>query len=90
MYTYPVLLQQAQPRVRRAMRNALALCLRHPVFTLTYAFVTAIFIFMSLVVPYFWMIFTPALIFYFYNQAVTTLLKIEQGEDPFAVEEYEL
>jgi uncharacterized membrane protein YesL len=90
MYTYPILLRQVQPRVRLAIRNAFALCLRHPVFTLIHALITGIFVFMSLVVPYFWMLFTTALVFYFYNQAVTTLLKIERGTDPFAAEEFEL
>jgi uncharacterized membrane protein YesL len=90
MYTYPVLLQQAQPQVRQALRNAFALCMRYPVFTLIHALTAGVFIFISLVVPYFWMIFTTGLVFYIYSQAVTTLLKIERGEDPFATEEYEL
>ncbi len=90
MYTYPVLLEQEQPRVWQALRNAYALCLHHPVFTLTHALIAGIFVFMSLVVPYFWMIFTVGLIFYFYNQAVMTLLKFERGEDPFATDELEL
>lgn len=90
MYTFPVLLHQEQARIGLAIRNAFALCIHHPIFTLTHAFVAAIFVFMSLVVPYFWMIFTTALVFYFYNQAVITLLKIERGEDPFPTEEFEL
>lgn len=86
LYTYPLLLRQESPSVRRAMRNALALCVRHPSFTLTYAFNAAIFILMSLVVPAFWMIFTAALLGFAYTQAADVLLAFERAENPFADE----
>jgi uncharacterized membrane protein YesL len=82
MYAFPVLLEQAQPSVRTAMRNATVLCLRHPFFTLTYALVAGFFIFLSVVVPYLWALITPALLAFLYNRAVYYLVQIEQGKDP--------
>jgi uncharacterized membrane protein YesL len=82
MYCFPVLLEQAQPSVRIAFRNAAVLSLRHPLFTLNYALVAGFFVFLSVVVPYLWALITPALLTFLYNRAVYYLVQIEQGKDP--------
>lgn len=82
MYCFPVLLEQEEPRLRTAVRNAFVLCLRHPFFTLTYALVVGFIVFISLVVPYLWALITPALLAFIYNRAVFYLVRIEQGQDP--------
>jgi uncharacterized membrane protein YesL len=81
-YTFPLLLEQTEPRVWLATRNAFVLVLRHPLFTLIYALVAGTFILMTIAVPYFWIIFTVALIFYFYTQGVRYLARLEKGEEP--------
>jgi uncharacterized membrane protein YesL len=81
-YTFPLMLEQEKPRVLLATRNAIVLCLRHPIFTLTYALVAATFIVMTIAVPYFWMIFTVALVMYFYNRGVWYLAQLEKGDEP--------
>jgi len=83
MYCYPILLAQIDTRLGLAVLNSLKLCLKYPLYTLTYALVAGTFIFISVVVPYFWMIFTPALLTFLYNQAVRVLLELEAGKDPF-------
>jgi len=81
-YTFPLLLEQEKPRVLQATRNAFVLCLRHPMFTFTYALVAATFVVMTIAVPYFWIIFTVALIMFFYNRGVWYLVQLEKGEEP--------
>ncbi len=81
-YTFPLMLEQEKPRVLLATRNALVLCLRHPLYTLIHALVAATFVFMTIVVPYFWMVFTVALIMYFYNRGVWYLVQLEKGAEP--------
>ncbi|MBN1681401.1 MAG: DUF624 domain-containing protein [Anaerolineae bacterium] len=82
MYCFPVLLEQARPSVRTALRNAVVLSLRYPLFTLTYALIAGFFVFLSVIVPYLWALITPALLAFFYNRAVYYLVQIEQGKDP--------
>jgi len=82
MYCLPVLLEQTQPRVCTALRNAFVISLRHPLFTLTYALVAGFFVFISVVVPYLWAIITPALLAFMYNRAAFYIIQIEQGNDP--------
>jgi len=84
MYCFPVLLEQEYPHVLMAVRNAAALAFRHLFFTLTYALIAGFFVFMSVVVPYFWMIFTGALLAFFYNRGVYYLVQRELGHDPLA------
>lgn len=82
MYCFPVLLEQEKPSVRQALRNAAVLSLRHPLFTLTYALVAGVFVFISLVMPYLWALVTVALLAFLYNGAVRYLVQVEQGKDP--------
>jgi uncharacterized membrane protein YesL len=82
MYCFPLLLEQSRPAVIMALRNAFVLSMRHPLFTLTYVLVAGFFVFISLVVPYLWVLITPALLAFLYNRAVHYLIQIEQGKDP--------
>lgn len=82
MYCFPVLLEQEKPHLRSALRNALVLILRHTAYTLTFALVAAAFIVASVMVAYFWIFFTVALLMYFYNRGVWYLVRLERGEDP--------
>jgi len=82
MYCFPILLEQQQPSVRQALRNALVLCLRHPAFTMIYGFVTALIIVVSLSMIYLWVLITASLITFFYNRALVYLLSVEQGKEP--------
>ena len=60
----------------------MVLVIRHPVFTLNYALVAVVFIFMSLVVPYFWLIFNGAFLTLIYIHGVNYLVQLEQGKVP--------
>jgi|GEM_PF-2637544 len=82
LYCLPLLFQQEYPSIRLAVRNAMILILRHPLYTLNYAVVAIVFIFMSLVVPYFWLIFTASFLSLLYLHAVDYLVKLEQGKAP--------
>jgi len=82
MYCFPVLLEQVQPSVRNALRNAAVLSLRHPFFTLTYALIAGFFAFISIIVPYLWALITPAVLAFLYNRAVYYLVQLEQGKVP--------
>jgi uncharacterized membrane protein YesL len=81
MYCFPLLLEQTQPRVSQALRNALVLCLRHPGFTLVYACVTALLIAVSAAVIYLWVLITGALLAFLGNRSVSYLLRVERGEE---------
>ena len=65
------------------MRNAIFLLVKYPLYTLVHALVAVTVVFMSIVVPYFWMLFTTALVLFIYSQAVRILHRLERGEDPF-------
>jgi uncharacterized membrane protein YesL len=82
MYCFPILLEQQQPSVRQALRNALVLCLRHPGFTLMYGVVTVFYVAASLSISYLWVLITAALIAFSYNRALIYLLSVERGEEP--------
>lgn len=81
-YCFPLILEQEKPRVFLATRNALVLCLRHPLFTLIYALAASFLLVLAIAVPYFFMIFTVALIMYGYNRGVWYLIRLEKGEEP--------
>ncbi len=83
MYTYPLLLEQSEPRLAWAVRNAIFLLVKYPLYALVHALVATTVVFMSIVVPYFWMLFTTALVLFIYSQAVRILHRLERGEDPF-------
>ena len=83
MYCYPILLEQTELRIGWALRNAFVLLVKYPLFAFSHALVAATFVFMSVVVPYFWMLFTTALLLFIYNHAVRLLMRLERGEDPF-------
>lgn len=78
MYCFPVLLAQERPSVILALRNAFVLCVRHPIFTLIYALVTALLCSMSIVMWVAWPLFTVALIAFIYQRGVSYLIKLEQ------------
>ncbi|MCD4687281.1 MAG: DUF624 domain-containing protein [Anaerolineae bacterium] len=82
MYCFPVMLEQEKWNVRQALRNALVLVLRHPFFTLTYALVAGFFAFISLIIPYLWLLITTALFAFLYNGAVRYLVQVERGATP--------
>ncbi len=82
MYCFPVMLEQETPTLRHSVRNAWVLALRHPFFTLTYALVAGFFVFISVVIPYLWVLITVALLAFLYNGAVRYLVQIERGETP--------
>jgi uncharacterized membrane protein YesL len=82
LYSFPVLLEQERPAVRRALRNAFVLLLRHPVYTLVLRLVVVAFAIASIAVAYFWIFFTVALIFYLSNRSVWYLTQLEQGIEP--------
>ncbi len=82
MYTLPLLLEQETPHVRLALRNAFVLLLRHSTYTLAFALVAIAFSVASILVAYFWMFFTVALLLYFYGRGVWYLVRLERGEEP--------
>jgi uncharacterized membrane protein YesL len=82
LYCFPVLLEQEQPSVRRALRNAFVLLLRHPVYTLVMLLVVVAFTIARIALAYFWIFFTVALIFYLCNRSVWYLTQLEQGIEP--------
>ena len=82
LYCFPILLEQEDPRLRLALRNALALLIGHSRFTFIHSIVTATFVFISVVIPYLWMLLTPALLMFIYTRAVRYLLTVDRGQDP--------
>ena len=84
MYCFPVLLEQERPAIRTALRNALVLVLRHPIYTLTLGIVVVVLIFASIRVAYFWIFFTVALLCFLYNRGVGYLVRLERGEEAAA------
>ena len=41
-----------------------------------------VFVFISMVIPYLWVLITPALLAFFYNGAVYYLVQVERGKTP--------
>jgi hypothetical protein len=81
MRSFPLLLEQTQPRVSQALRNALVLRMRHPGFTLVYACVMALLTAVSAAVIYLWVLITGALLAFRLNHGVSYLLRVERGEE---------
>jgi uncharacterized membrane protein YesL len=82
LYCFPVLLEQEDRKVRQALWNALALCVRHPLFTLVYLLVTVVLLAYSVLVPFLVMLLTVSFLFFFHGRGVYYLLQIERGNDP--------
>jgi uncharacterized membrane protein YesL len=83
LYCFPTLLEQIQPSLRTALRNAPVLALHYPVFTLTVVSVTGLLAFISVIAPFLWALITTALLAFLHNRAVYYLIQVEQGHDPY-------
>ena len=82
LYSFPLLLEQERPSVRLAARNALALTVRYPAFTLVHALIAGAILFVSALLPYLWVLVTAGLLAFLYARAVRVLLTAERGGDP--------
>ncbi len=82
LYSFPLLLEQERPSVRLAARNALALTVRYPAFTLVHALIAGAIILISLLLPLLWALVTAGLLAFLYARAVRVLLTAERGGDP--------
>jgi uncharacterized membrane protein YesL len=80
MYCFPVLLEQKNPSLRQALRNAFVLCAKYPSFTFTLAIFTAIFLLIAYMLPFFVAIFSISVVTFIYNHAVYFLVELERGE----------
>lgn len=78
MYTFPILLEQEEPQIRLALRNAVILCLQHPLFTLVLALVMVFVILLTFFLPVFVALFTASLTTFIYNKAIQHLLQLEK------------
>ena len=82
MYSLPLLFHLEEPSIRTAIRNAVVLILRHILYTVSYAIVAVVFLFMGYIVPYFWLIFMATFLILLYLHGVDYLVQLEIGDAP--------
>lgn len=76
LYTFPLLLEQQDRRMRTALRNSLVLFLRYPAFSIGLALLVALLVVVStLFLPPFWLLFTASLSAYLANRGTIDLIE---------------
>lgn len=85
LFTFPLLLEQQDRRLRVAARNSLVIMLRRPLYSLGVGASVAILILLSIyVMPPLWIFLTASLITYFANRAVVESIEVITGHTPGA------
>ena len=76
-YTFPLLIQQEEPRIGLALRNSALLWLKHSVFSLLLSIVIIVLIVVSILLFPLWFVISASLITYLANLGVFFLLSKE-------------
>lgn len=80
LYTFPLLLEQEDRRMRIALRNSLVLFLKHPAFSIGLAFFVMLLVLVStFLLPPFWLLFTASLSAYLANRGTIDVIKRSQS-----------
>lgn len=83
IYTFPMMIEQEQPRLRQALRNSLVLIIKRPLFAIGATLLIGIIaIGTTLIIQPAWMVITASFCAYLANQAtVSSIAKITSPKD---------